>query len=140
MFMTKRSDKCRDEHFRWDFGSGQVEFGEQLEEAVLRELKEEYGCEGKIVMQLPAHSIPRVWDGKKTHWVACPFLIVVRPQDIQIMEPEKVVEHGWFPFDSLPEPLHSGVQQTLKKVENQLRLALQLSEGEPFRQYVGDVL
>lgn len=39
----------------WDPGSGQLELGLTLEENVLKECKEEYGCKGIIQEQLPAH-------------------------------------------------------------------------------------
>lgn len=37
-----RTDKCRDEHFRWDpMGSGGIEFGDTIEETIHKEIKEE---------------------------------------------------------------------------------------------------
>jgi 8-oxo-dGTP diphosphatase len=113
--MHKRSDKCRDEHFRWDFGGGQLDFGEEIEDCVLRELFEEYGCSGEIIEQLPAHSLLRKINGVDTHWLVIPFIIKVNPQKVSINEPEKILELGWFTLDKLPEPLHSGAQATLKR-------------------------
>src|SRR5690349_10561187 len=40
--LNKRSNKCRDEIGNWDPGGGALEFGERPEEAVRREIKEEY--------------------------------------------------------------------------------------------------
>ncbi|NTU74041.1 NUDIX domain-containing protein [Candidatus Roizmanbacteria bacterium] len=113
LLLHKRSPACRDEHGRWDPGGGQVEFGEALEQSALREVKEEYGCEGKIVGTLPAHSVLREHNGVKTHWVACPFFVLVDPQQVKVMEPEKVEDIGWFTLNSLPSPLHSGFEKTL---------------------------
>jgi len=73
--MHKRSNNCRDEKERWDFGSGKLEFGEPLEVSVMREMFEEYGIKGEIQEQLPAHSILRTENGVRTHWVAVPFFI-----------------------------------------------------------------
>jgi len=41
VLLQKRSKNCRDEQGKWDIGGGAVEFGEELEEAVAREVKEE---------------------------------------------------------------------------------------------------
>ena len=63
--LHKRSKNTRDEHGRWDPGSGKLDFGLEFEENVLKEVFEEYGCKGEIQEQLPAHTILREWDGKK---------------------------------------------------------------------------
>lgn len=104
----KRSENCRDEQGRWDPGAGKVDFGVSLEENVLREISEEYGCAGKIMERLPAHDIFRENDGKKTHWIAIPFFVLVDPKEVRNNEPEKIDEIGWFRLSALPEPLHSG--------------------------------
>ena len=70
----KRSDKCRDEHGRWDTGSGKLEHGLTLRENVLKEIEEEYGCVGVIDEELPPLDIFREHNGEKTHWLAVPFL------------------------------------------------------------------
>lgn len=111
----KRSKQYRDEQGAWDAGGGRLQFGQDVEESVLREVREEYGCEGKILEQLPAHSIHRMHDGKQTHWLAVPFFVLVNPEEAKNNEPEKIDEIGWFSLASLPQPLHTGFQQTLKK-------------------------
>ena len=113
--LHRRSKNCRDEQGHWDPGSGRLGFGQDLEESVLREVREEYGCEGKILESLPAHSIHREHDGQKTHWVAIPFVIQVDSSKARNNEPEKIDKIGWFKLDHLPQPLHTGFQQTLNK-------------------------
>lgn len=71
----KRGKKARDERGTWDCGSGAVEHGSTLEENVLREVFEEYGCKGEIQEQLPPHDFFREFNGVKTHWLAVPFLL-----------------------------------------------------------------
>ena len=111
--LHKRSKNCRDEHGRWDPGSGQLDFGCTPEENVLRELIEEYGCSGAIQGCLPAHSIFREQNGQKTHWLVIPFFVKVDPKEVKNNEPDKIDEIGWFDLDHLPAPLHSGFQFTL---------------------------
>ncbi len=78
----------------WDTGGGQLEFGQTLEENVLREVEEEYGCKGKIQGSLPVHSIFRTENGKKTHWLAVPFFVLVETKSVKINEPDKIDEIG----------------------------------------------
>lgn len=108
--LHKRSKNCRDENGNWDPGSGELDFGDSLEENVLREVAEEYGCRGKIQERLPALDIFRVQNGIKTHWVAIPFFVKVKPEEVKNNEPENIDEIGWFKLDSLPQPLHSAFQ------------------------------
>lgn len=111
----KRSNKCRDEHGRWDTGSGQLEFGLTPEENVLKEIKEEYGVIGKIEKAIPAHSLFRKHNRQKTHWIAFPFFVLVNPQKVRINDKEKIEEIGWFTLSKLPSPLHTGFAYTFKK-------------------------
>ena len=106
LLLHKRSKNCRDEHGRWDNGGGQLEFGETPEHGVLREVKEELGCKGKILEQIPAISALRVQNGIKTHWLAVGFIVKVNPKEVKIMEPHKIDDIGWFDLSNLPYPLH----------------------------------
>jgi 8-oxo-dGTP diphosphatase len=108
ILMHKRTTECRDEHGRWDTGSGKLEFNLSLEENVLQEVLEEYGCKGVIEGKLPAHDIFRELNGAKTHWIAVPFFVRVNPSEVKNGEPHKIAELGWFPINKLPEPLHTG--------------------------------
>lgn len=104
----KRSKNTRDEHGAWDTGSGSLEFGLTLEENVLKEVQEEYGCRGIIEEQLAATAVMREWQGNQTHWIAIPFIVRVNPKEVRIGEPEAMDEIGWFALDNLPQPLHTG--------------------------------
>ena len=111
--LHKRSANCRDEQGNWDTGGGKLDFGISLEENVLREIMEEYGCSGEIQGRLPAHDIFREHKGAKTHWIAVPFFVKVNPKEARINEPHKMDEIGWFRLDALPDPLHTSFQFTL---------------------------
>lgn len=118
ILMHKRTIACRDEHGRWDAGSGKLEFNNSLEANVLQEVLEEYGCKGEIIEQLPAHDIFREQNGVKTHWIAIPFFVKVNPEEVKIGEPEKMAELGWFPINKLPIPLHSGFEYTFLRYKS----------------------
>ena len=113
--LHKRSNICRDEKGKWDCGGGELGFGQTPEESVLREVKEEYGVEGEIQEQLPAHSVIREENGVKTHWLAVPFFIKIDIKKAKIMEPDRATEMGVFRLDSLPTPLHNGLQMTMAR-------------------------
>ncbi len=119
ILMHKRTEKCRDEHHRWDTGSGKLEFDLSLEQNVLQEVLEEYGCRGEIIDSLPAHDIFREHDGKKTHWIAVPFFVKVNPAEVKNGEPEKITDLTWFSLDKLPEPLHTGFALTFNKFKEE---------------------
>jgi len=105
--LHKRSQNCRDEQGTWDFGGGQLEFGETLEQGVLREIQEEYGCAAEIDEQLPPLSVLREHNGKPTHWVSVDFIARVKPNEVVLGEPESMDEIGWFRLAELPTPMHS---------------------------------
>jgi len=107
LLLHKRSDKCRDEHQHWDCGGGSMEFGETFEEAVKREIFEEYCVEVSDLKFVTVRNVLRNNNGTPTHWVAVLFAAEVDPTKVKIGDPEKMDELGWFNPDNLPEPLHS---------------------------------
>lgn len=108
ILLHKRSNQCRDEHGRWDVGGGAIEFGESLEEAVRREVMEEFIAEPLEISFLTVYDAHRIApDGSPTHWVAVIHAVRVNPDDVRVGEPHKIDDIGWFTSDRLPDPLHS---------------------------------
>src|SRR3989344_134687 len=104
LFLSKRSQNAKNEKGCWETPGGSVDFGETLEQAVRREIKEEYGVEIEVIEQFPAadHIIPK----DHQHWVATTFLAKIKNGQItKIIELEKCDGIGWFPLDKLPKPL-----------------------------------
>lgn len=104
LFLSKRSQNAKNERGCWETPGGSVDFGETLEQAVKREIIEEYGVDIEIIEQFPAadHIIP----DEHQHWVATTFLARIKNgQTPKIMEPKKCDGIGWFPLSNLPQPL-----------------------------------
>lgn len=117
--LSKRSRNARDEHGRWDPGSGLLELGLTPEQNVVREIKEEYGCKNITIQEaVPVHTIFRLLNGIKTHWVAIPFFVLVDPKEVRNNEPNKFETFSWFSLDKLPKPLHSGFLSTFKRYQS----------------------
>ncbi len=71
--MARRSEKARDNVGRWEFGGGTLEFGETLEQALLREYKEEFGVFPFNVRQLEV----RNFLSNTSHWIGVFFVAQV---------------------------------------------------------------
>jgi len=114
LFLSKRSQRCKNERGHWETPGGSVEFGETLAAAAKREIWEEYGAEIEIIEQFPAADHLIKAEGQ--HWVATTFLArFKRGQTPQIMEPDKCDEIGWFALESLPRPLSIITQLDLRE-------------------------
>lgn len=84
-----------------------MEHGETFEQALRREVKEEYCADIKNFQYIDTQNVLRQVGDKTTHWVAILFLVEVDPAEVSIGDPEKMEDIGWFAFDELPAPLHS---------------------------------
>lgn len=107
ILLQKRGPKCRDEQGRWDIGGGAIEFGETIEDTLVREIKEELCTKPLKSEFLTVYDAHRGAGDKCTHWVAIIYAVLVDPAKVRIGEPEKIDEIGWFSSDTLPSPLHS---------------------------------
>jgi len=115
-----RSDNCRDEQGTWDCGSGRLGFAEDPRQGVLREVREEYGCQGEILEQLEYYSIVRLHNGQTTHWIALPFIIKIKREEAVNNEPDKIERIQWFEINKLPEPLHQGFSFGVNKYKSKI--------------------
>lgn len=120
ILMAKRSKNCRDEHGRWDIGAGSVDFDEKIEDVLKREIKEEYSTEVLNYEFLGFRDVQRENNGKKTHWVALDFKVLINKNKVKIGEPHKFDEIGWFKLDSLPILVHSQFPKFIELYKDKL--------------------
>jgi len=100
VFLAKRGKEARNERHKWEFPGGSVEFGERLEDALVREMREEYGFEIEVeqLLDVVNHIIP----DEQQHWVSPTFLCRFKGGTPEIREPHKCEEIGWFAVDRIP--------------------------------------
>lgn len=116
----KRSANCRDEIGVWDYGGGSVRHGETVEEALAREIKEEFNVEPIAYEELGHSDVIREIDGQLCHWHGFRYKVLVDRDLVINNEPEKHEELGWFTLDALPSPLHSEIPKELKWYKDKL--------------------
>jgi mutator protein MutT len=103
VFLAKRGAKAQNERGLWEFPGGAVEFGETLHNALIREIREEYGITIAVgdLLTVTDHILP----AEKQHWVSPSFICRITQGEPTICEPEKCAEIGWFALDAIPADL-----------------------------------
>ena len=87
----------------WSIPGGRVEFGETVEEAIIRELSEELGIVVEVVELLCVtnHIVPK----DDAHWVSPAFLVRVVSGEASNLEPHATKEMRWFTLSAIPAEL-----------------------------------
>jgi 8-oxo-dGTP diphosphatase len=111
ILLARRSSGARDEPGTWDCGAGALEFGEAFEDAVRREVREEYCAEPLEIRILGVRNVLRA--DPPSHWVAIVFAVRLARDQVAIGEPHKFDELSWFTGDALPAPWHSQLAETV---------------------------
>jgi 8-oxo-dGTP diphosphatase len=103
VFLAKRGAKAQNERGLWEFPGGAVEFGETLRDALIREIREEYGV--TIVVRELLTVTDHILPDEKQHWVSPAYICQVTEGEPTICEPETCAEIGWFALDAIPSEL-----------------------------------
>ena len=118
--LGKRSKNSRDEVGRWDPGGGKVDLHVGVIETLKKEIREEYSTNVLNYKFLGYRDVHRSSKGRKTHWVALDFKVLIKSSMIKNGEPHKLENIGWFTLDNLPAPLHSQFPKFLEKYRDKL--------------------
>ena len=93
----------------WSVPGGHIEYGETPEEAAIREVREETGCE---ITNLRFAAVTNdIFANDHKHYVTWWLTSDWRCGEPSITEPDKCKEQRWVDFDTLPQPLFLPWQQ-----------------------------
>jgi 8-oxo-dGTP diphosphatase len=112
LFFAQRGELAKNERGLWEFPGGSVEFGETLEAALRREMREEYGIEIKVgpLLDVVDHILP----DEGQHWVSPTYICSICRGEPQILEPGKCAAIGWFDPNNPPQGLTQITRQNLE--------------------------
>jgi 8-oxo-dGTP diphosphatase len=85
----------------WSNPGGEVDFGESVEEAAIREASEELGVEIEIERLIGFSD--QVLPGAGLHWHLVTFLARILRGEPRILEPDKSDDLRWFAVKDLPQ-------------------------------------
>lgn len=104
VFLNKRSKHTRNEQGCWEAPCGAVDFGELRDDAIKREVKEEFGIDIEILRTLQISD--EILTKYNQHWVVTTYIVKIKGNNKpKIMEPLKCDAIGWFMLDKLSKPL-----------------------------------
>jgi 8-oxo-dGTP diphosphatase len=112
VLMMKRNENCQNSAGHWTIPGGTVEFNKRVEDAVVREIKEEIGLDIEVIKLISVTNDIIKQEGQ--HWFASQFLCKIIGGELQNMEPHKCDSLEWFDLDSVPEKLTLTTQKALQ--------------------------
>ena len=110
LLLQKRAVPAEKDH--WCIPGGRLELFETLENAVIREAKEETDLDIEVlkIMGVCNHIIKE----EEAHWIATSYLCKIKNGEPKIMEPDKASDMKWFSLDKLPDKLTITTKKALE--------------------------
>jgi len=100
----------------WTIPGGTVEFGERVEEALVRELEEELEIKVEIIKLLRVTN--HILEEENSHWVSPAFLARYISGSPRNAEPQNHDDVRWFPIHTLPPNITMTTSLALKSYLN----------------------
>lgn len=119
LFLARRGPTAKNERGLWEFPGGSVEFGETLEAALQREMREEFGITVEVGELVDV--VDHILTEEKQHWVSPTFLGRIRAGVPAIQEPGKCSETGWFLPGEIPGDLSQVTRTNLAHYRQRFR-------------------
>jgi 8-oxo-dGTP diphosphatase len=117
--LMKRGPMSKNEIGFWSKPGGSVEFGEKVENAIKREIKEELDIEIELIKFLDYTD--HIIKSENQHWIAFNYLAKIIKGEPKIMEPDKHDEIKWFSLDDLPDNITQTTKEPIEKYLKSLR-------------------
>lgn len=95
----------------WSLPGGRVEFMERVEDALVRELREELGIDVEMESLLCVTN--HIVKADNAHWVSPAYLVRPVRGVPRNLEPAKTAAIEWFPLSQLPENLSLAAKSAL---------------------------
>lgn len=117
LFLMQRNKNCRNKAGFWSIPGGGVDYGEKVEDAIVREMKEELNIDIEVQKLLVVANdiIPE----ENQHWVSPQYICKIVGGELKNMEPEKCEGFDWFDLENLPEKLTNTTLQGLEALKNE---------------------
>lgn len=97
----------------WSLPGGKVDFLERVEDAVVREIREEIGVEIELLRALGVIEMIGIDD---QHWVSPIYLARIVAGEPTNREPAKLAEVAWFALQSPPVPLALAAREAIAAI------------------------
>ncbi len=96
----------------WGSGGGHIETGESLQEAALRELREEAGAQLKV-RNVRFLGVVNFTELQPKHYIDVSFVAEWESGEPTNSSPEETTDWKWFPLSDIPAPLFPPVEKYL---------------------------
>ncbi|WP_286922968.1 MULTISPECIES: NUDIX domain-containing protein [Lysinibacillus] len=111
LVLRKRSPEAG----HWSLPGGKVDYMETIENAVIREIKEELGVDIKIERLLCVTN--HIVQSEDIHYVAPTFIAHIMKGKVQNKEPHALEKVQWFPINGVPENITITTDYALKQLK-----------------------
>lgn len=99
----------------WSLPGGKVDYMETIENAIMREIKEELGVEIEITQLVCVTN--HIIQSEDVHYVAPTFTARITNGEVQNREPDALEDVQWFSINEIPENITMTTEYALKQLK-----------------------